>query len=66
MEHSTEIGIESIKSKFILDKIFSYIHEKIKLNILRYNKNLQEKLEINLKTYENWEGKKKFIIKILN
>ena len=59
MEHSTQIGIESIKSKFILNKIFSYIHDKKKLYIIKPNKNLQAKLEINLKTYENWEGKTK-------
>ena len=49
-----------IKSSYILKIIFSYINEKSKLNIIRYNKTLQNKLDINIMNYKIF-GRKYFI-----
>ena len=48
---------ESIKSSFILKKIFSFIYEKRKLNIIAYNKNYQILLGINIENYKISSGK---------
>ena len=44
--------LENIKSSYICKIIFSYINEKTKLKILKYNKSLQNKLDINLVYYK--------------
>ena len=40
-----------IKSLYILRKIFKYVHERVYLNIINYNKNIQKKLNISIDTY---------------
>jgi len=48
----SEINIEkSIKSKYIFKEIFSFLSEEQKLNIIIYNKNLQNKFDININYY---------------
>ena len=49
--------LKNIKSQYILSFIFSYTNEKIKLNLLKYNKTLQNKLNINITTYKNFARK---------
>ena len=49
-----------IKSSFILKIILSNINEKSKLNIIRFNKTLQNKLDINIMNYIIF-GRKYFI-----
>ena len=44
---------ESIKSKYILKRIFKYLSETKLLKIIKYNKILQNKLEINIDDYKN-------------
>ena len=44
--------LENTKSKFILEKIFSFINEGRKLILLKYNKYFQNKIEISLMNYE--------------
>ena len=44
--------IKKIQSKYILDQIFSILWENNKLKLLSYNKELQEKLNINLENYK--------------
>ena len=39
---------ENIKSSYISEFIFSYLEEKIKLKIIKYNKTIQNKLQINI------------------
>jgi len=39
----SEKVIESIKSPYVLKDIFSFLSEKLKLEIIIYNKNLQKK-----------------------
>ena len=43
-----------IKSKYILQKIFSYINQNKYLEIIRHNKALQTRLNISLKDYETF------------
>ena len=49
--------LENIKSKYILKNLFFYISEKKKLTLLRYNKNIQTKLNIHLFNYKIFSGK---------
>ena len=46
--------LNNIKSKYILQQVFSNIKEKKKLEINKYNKNLQNKLEINIDDFKNF------------
>ena len=52
----SEKVIESIKSQYVLKDIFSFLSEKRKLEIIIYNKDLQEKLDINIENYKNIRG----------
>ena len=47
----------SVKSIYILRYILSFIPEKRKLNIIIYNKELQNKLGINIEYYKKISGK---------
>ena len=38
--------LKNIKSQLILKKLFQYVADKIKLNLIKYNKNLIQKLGI--------------------
>ena len=49
--------METIKSVIILKKIFSYIDEEIKLKLIKYNKNIKNKININLLNYKLFTGK---------
>ena len=62
----------AIKSTYILKIIFEHVNELTKLNIIRYNKTLQDKLDINIMNYiifgrkcfigdKNGKGKEYFI-----
>ena len=48
--------LENVKSQYILKIIFLPITEKIKLNLIRYNINLQSKLDIKLLNYKIFSG----------
>ena len=53
----SEINIEkSIQSLYIIKDIFSFLSEKQKLNIVVYNKQLQQKLDINIEDYKRQNG----------
>ena len=43
--------IENIKSKYILSKIYDFISKKKKLEIVRYNKRIQKRLNLSIKDY---------------
>ena len=49
--------LENIKSSYLIKTIFSYINEKRKLKITKYNKNLQKINNINLVNYKIFSGK---------
>jgi len=53
------MAIVEIKSSFILKKIFNFLNAKQKLNIIIYNKQLQEKIEVNIEDYKKISGKYK-------
>ena len=44
--------IESIKSKYIQELIISFLKKNYKLNLIKYNKKLQNIFEININTYK--------------
>ena len=44
----------NIKSKYILSKIYDNLGKKKKLNIVKYNKKLQNRLSLNIKDYEQY------------
>ena len=58
-EIKNKFGILNIKSKYILNHIFSFILEKIKLDIIIYNSTLQEKFNIKIDYYKEFSGKRK-------
>jgi len=66
----TKNCLENIKSKYILEQILIYLKENKKLNIIKYNKNIQTRLDIDIKTYkyysENYSPIKIEIIPIKN
>ena len=49
--------LENIKSLFFTRMLFSYIDEKYKLKIIKYNKNLQKIINISLSNYIHFKGK---------
>ena len=48
--------LENIRSKYIVKFLLSYISEKKKLILIRYNKNIQAKLNIKLLNYKIFSG----------
>ena len=53
--------LENIKSTYFVKIIFSLLDENAKLKIVKYNKNLQKKLNIELINYTLFT--KKYIVK---
>ena len=47
----------NIKSTFILSKVFSIIDEQRKLELMKYNKRIQSKVNINILNYKLFGGK---------
>ena len=52
-------NIEEIKSLYIIKEVLSFVNIKRKLNMLIYNKHLQNKIEINIEDYKKISGKYK-------
>ena len=48
-----KLNWKSIKSAFIIKKIFSFFKTKQKLNIIIYNKQLQEAIGIDIENIKN-------------
>ena len=49
--------LNSIKSNYVCKKILSILETKIKLNLVIYNKQIKNKLGINLDDYKSISGK---------
>ena len=49
--------LDNIKSTIITKKVFSFMNEVLKLKLLRYNKSLQKKININLINYKIQSGR---------
>ena len=47
-------SLNKVSSKYILMIIFNHVHLKNKLNIIKYNKNFQNKLNININDYNEY------------
>ena len=47
----------SVKSFYIIEKIFSILSEKKKLNMIIYNKKYQNNFEVNLEYYKAMSGR---------
>jgi len=50
----SEEKLGNIKSKYILQKILNDLSKKKMLAILKYNKNIQKRLDININTYKEY------------
>ena len=48
---------ENIKSKYILNKVFNHIKRKQLLDIFKYNKNIQKRININIDDYKEYSEK---------
>jgi len=46
--------LEGIKSHYFIKKLFSHLYEKTKLDIVKYNKILQNRIKISLINYKFW------------
>ena len=55
--NNDKIVIENVKSKYIIQHIFSFLSEKIKLEIVKYNKKIQKKIDIKHINYKFFSGK---------
>ena len=49
--------LENIKSKYVIEILFSNLDEKMKLKTIKYNKKLQKKIGIILNNYKFWNGR---------
>ena len=49
--------LENVKSQYFVKLLFTFLLHKRKLRIVRYNKQLQKKLDINLIFYKNMTNK---------
>ena len=49
--------LENIKSIYFIQKIFSYLDVHTKLGLIKYNKTLQNNLDISITNYKHFEGK---------
>ena len=56
-------NIEDIKSSYIIKEVFSFLSKKQKLNMIIYNKNLQNIFGVNIEDYKKISGKYKIIDK---
>ena len=52
--------LDNVKSKYIIKQIFENIKNKRKLNIIKYNKRIKIKLDINMDDFEIYITLKKF------
>ena len=49
-------NFKKIKSKYILQKIFNYLETKGRLNLIKLNKNIKERLDIHFNDYKEYSG----------
>ena len=47
-----------LKSIYFLKYLFSYVTEKKKLELLKYNKNIQKQIELSIIDYKKYSGEK--------
>ena len=49
--------LKDIKSQYFIQMLFSFLDDGSKLKIIRYNKNFQTHLHINLMNYKIFSGR---------
>ena len=47
-----EQGLKNVKSHYIIQKFFGYMSERKYLETIRYNKNIQKRINININHYK--------------
>ena len=47
-------NLENIKSKYILKQIFNNLSKKVSLQLIKYNKHLQKRLNYNINNYKEF------------
>ena len=50
--------LQNVKSHYIILKFFEYMTERRPLEIIRYNKNIQKRIHININHYKAYSEKK--------
>ena len=57
-EENTKIKYKDIfkksKSDYFLQKLFGYLNKRILLDIIKYNKNIKERIKININDYKEY------------
>ena len=46
--------LKNIKSEYFLPRIFDYLNTKVKLEIIKFNKNIKNKINININNYKEY------------
>ena len=49
--------LDNVKSSYILKIFFSFVDEKRKLKLVKYNKNLQQKIDISISYFIHFKSK---------
>ena len=62
-DNKNKVNIKNVKSPFILRIIFSFLFQKQKLNMIKYNKELQKIFLVDIKDYKTISRKCKIIEK---
>ena len=47
---------ENIKTNYFLEKVFNNLEEKKKLQIVKYNKNIKNRINININDYKEYSS----------
>jgi len=50
----SKIKYEKLKSDYFLQKLFNNVERKRKLDIIKYNKNIKKKIDININDYKEY------------
>ena len=58
-KNKNNINLRDIKSNFMIKKLFSFLCEKQKLDVIKYNKDLQKINLVNIEDYKKISGKYK-------
>ena len=57
---------KKIRSKYMLEKIFSFLSQKKTLYIIKYNKSVQKLLNMKLKNYVDFSDQIEIVLKFKN
>ena len=49
--------LNNIKSDYFIQKFFDYLHKRKSLEIIKYNKNIQKRMNININDYREYSEK---------